>query len=414
MKLLFIVPYVPDLIRVRPYNLIRQLAARGHEITLMTIWTTENEKQAIEGIAPYLKNIFAFEQTKTRSYRNCLMAVPGKIPLQAVYCWNPEVEKQLKKILFSRQGVPQFDAVHVEHLRGANYALSVKRLVRENGGRKGQYIPVVWDSVDSISHLFRQAIGRGKSLPQKVLARLELRRTEHYEGYLVNQFDRVLVTSVIDRQSLLSLSNLHTPGDRICVIPNGVDLEYFSPDPTTEREADTVVVSGKLSYHANARMVDYLINDIMPKVWASKPDARVYVVGKDPSREILAYGKNPQVIVTGTVEDIRPYLRKAQVAVTPILYGAGIQNKVLEAMAVGTPVVSTSLAVSALDVKPGEDVLVANHPDEFAHEVVRMLNNDQERNRIGRNGLEFVRTRHNWAQSAILLENVYVEAQQSL
>ncbi|HMN60001.1 MAG TPA: glycosyltransferase, partial [Anaerolinea sp.] len=132
-------------------------------------------------------------------------------------------------------------------------------------------------------------------------------------------------------------------------------------------------------------------------------------VGKDPTAELLSLGKNPAIQVTGTVDDIRPYLHKATLAVTPITYGAGIQNKVLEAMACGLPVVSSPQAVSALGVNPGQDLIVANNPEEFASAVVTLLDDPGLRARIGQAGRRYVEQDHLWVNIAAQLEEVYDE-----
>ncbi len=194
------------------------------------------------------------------------------------------------------------------------------------------------------------------------------------------------------------------------MLPNGVDLDYFTPDENIHRETDTLVVSGKMSYHANVTMVLHLVQNIMPRVWATRPGVKLWIVGKDPTQEIRALSQNPNITVTGTVEDIRPYLRRASVAVSPVIYGVGIQNKVLEAMACGTAVVSTPQAISTLDVQPGQGVLVGQDANQFAEGVLKLLDNPQYRDEVGRAGYQFVLNNHKWSVVAERLEGIYHEA----
>ncbi len=305
----------------------------------------------------------------------------------------------------SRPCREELRCVHVEHLRGARYGL---RLLPELADSA---VPVVWDSVDSISYLFRQTVDRSPHGLRRVLTQLELQRTEWYEGYLVNSFDHVLVTSKTDKKALEELGHLAAPAaDKVAVLNNGVDLAYFMPEPGLQREPATLVVSGKLSYHANVNMVLHLVQNVMPLIWAERPEVRLCVVGKNPPREILALGENPAVVVTGTVPDIRPYLQQATVAVAPITYGAGIQNKVLEAMACGTPVVATSKAVSALDILLGEDVLVADDAQQLARAVLQLLSSRDLQKKIGDAGRRYVENHHSWKAIAEKLEAIYWEA----
>lgn len=402
-KILFIVPYVPNLIRVRPYNLIRHLSEQGHQITLLTLWTDEQERESIEQVRPYCERLLAFHLPRWRSLINCLGALPSKKPLQTVYCWEPALVRQMHELLNPLNGRLPFDVMHVEHLRGAGYGLYLKALLLN----RYPTIPVVWDSVDSISLLFRQAMVRSKSILSRGLTRFELSRTERYEAWLLNRFDHILVTSQADKEALLGLPQGSENSPVISVIHNGVDLNYFKPDEQVSKDPATLVISGKMSYHANVTMVLNLMNEIMPHVWAQRTDARVLIVGKDPPSEITTLAANPNVIVTGTVAHLPPYLQRATVAVAPIAYGAGIQNKVLEGMACGTPVVATSQAVSALAVKPDRDVLVAEEPAVFAAAIVRLLNNPQKRVEVGGAGRCYVEKNHQWATISGQLAHVY-------
>jgi polysaccharide biosynthesis protein PslH len=401
MKILFLVPYVPNLIRVRPYNLIKHLAAQGHQVTLVTLWTADSDQVDIKQMAQVCQEVYSAPLPLSRSLANSLMAIPTGSPLQANYCWQPSLNKQLKQ-LFIAGDVP-FDVVHVEHLRGVRYALQLKNLALH-----GRHIPVVWDSVDSISMLFKQAAGSSESLFGRLLGQFELGRTERYERWLVDQFDRILVTSQLDKNAFVSLNP--SAGDAVSVLPNGVDLGYFSPDPSVVREPASLVLSGKMSYHANITMAVHLVEKIMPYIWEKQPNVKVYIVGKDPSKEIRSMANDPRIVVTGTVEDIRPYLRKATLAVTPILYGAGIQNKVLEAMACATPVVSTPRAISALSLKSGQEVITAQGPEDFAQAVLCLLDNPSLQKEIGDAGRRYVVSNHRWEKIVEDLVELYSQA----
>ncbi|MBN1977008.1 MAG: glycosyltransferase [Anaerolineae bacterium] len=403
MRILFVVPYTPNLIRVRPYNLIRGLAARGHAVTVATLWSPLEEQADLQALQKEGVKVIAAPLPRWRSLWNCLRALPTRVPLQAVYCWQPALARLLQSAIHNSQ----FDIVHVEHLRGVCYGLYLKSQIT---GRKFQ-LPIVWDSVDCISHLFEQAAARSSSLFGRWATRLELGRTRRYEGWLVDQFDRTLITSPIDRQALFDLASRLTPhASRITVLSNGVDLSYFTP-ADEPRRPDTLVFTGKMSYHANITAVLYLLEEIMPHVWAQRPEVKVWIVGKNPSREVqrLAAGRGPRVTVTGTVADVRPYLQRAAVAVAPIAYGVGIQNKVLEAMACGVPVVATPQAVAALDVVDGEHVLVADGPALFATAVLRLLSDTDLSVSLGETGRRYVERYHDWRSIVACLEETYAQ-----
>jgi glycosyltransferase involved in cell wall biosynthesis len=174
-----------------------------------------------------------------------------------------------------------------------------------------------------------------------------------------------------------------------------------------QREPDTLVISGKMSYHANVTMCLNFVSRVMPLIWAKRPSVKLWLVGKDPTKELQALRENPAITVTGTVADIRPYLLRANLAVTPLTYGVGIQNKVLEAMACGTPVVSTPQAVSALSAVDRRDVAVANSPEELASTILRLVDDPDQCARLGLNGRKYVEENHCWDEIAAHLEEVY-------
>jgi glycosyltransferase involved in cell wall biosynthesis len=171
-----------------------------------------------------------------------------------------------------------------------------------------------------------------------------------------------------------------------------------------------VVFTGKMSYHANVTAALYLIRTIMPLVWAQRPQARAWIVGRDPPGSILRESAvNDRVCVTGAVPDVRPYLRRAMVAAAPVRYGAGIQNKVLEAMACGTPVVASPRGVSALAVEDGRHVLVAETPEAFARAILSVLTNRPGCQHLPRQARRYVEVNHDWQEITERLESIYAE-----
>jgi len=395
MRVLFVVPYVPNLVRVRPYHLVRQLSARGHQVTVLTVCTSAEEEKEADALRQLCYKVETVSVSRWRSLWNCLLALPGVTPLQAVYSWQPELLTQIR--------VSDFDVIHVEHLRGSTYGLKLKSQFN------GHCPPIVWDSVDCISLLFQQASAQSKRQVSRWLTRFELDRTERYESWLLSQFDRVLVTSPADREAMLALQPGNDARANICVTPNGVDLNYFAPNETLQREPATLVISGKMSYHANVTMTLNLVSDIMPHVWARRPDTKLWIVGKNPTQDILALAENPAITVTGTVNDIRPYLQKATVAVAPIAYGVGIQNKVLEAMACATPVVCTPKAVSALSAVADRDLLVAQEAQTFAEKVLTLIEDPHKQKEVGQAGRGYVERHHQWDAITAQLEETYNE-----
>ena len=187
-------PYVPNLIRVRPFQLLRALVRRRHQITLATLWTGAEERDDLQALRELGLCVVAHHLPQWRSMGNSLLALPTSAPLQARYCWQPGLARQLATLIEEEQ----YDVVHVEHLRAAPYGLLVKRLRCRNQ----RPLPVIWDSVDCISHLFEQAAQASRSRKSRLLTKFDLARTRRYEGNLVHQFEQVVVTSPTDKAAL--------------------------------------------------------------------------------------------------------------------------------------------------------------------------------------------------------------------
>jgi len=235
--------------------------------------------------------------------------------------------------------------------------------------------------------------------------------TRTAERQLIQNFSTILVTSAADKNGLERLAGAVLP--HITVLPNGVDTAYFCPSDIPKSPAE-VVFSGKLSYHANITAALHLITDVMPYVWAARPELRVVLAGKDPASELVRLGKaDPRVIVTGTVDDLRTFLRQATVAAALVPYGAGIQNKVLEAMACGTAVVGSPQAAAALQITPGTEMIVVEGAQAQAKALLQVINEDALRESLSSAGRAYVLRNHDWHRLVGQLEAVYLNGYES-
>jgi len=276
----------------------------------------------------------------------------------------------------------------------------------------------VYDSVDCISMLFEQATQKGAQLRSRLITAIDLARTRRYEAQLLTQYDQIAITSWRDKDALDKLAHRYLPPQTrvapVTVVTNGVDLEYFLPQTLTPPlPSPTLVFTGKMSYHANVAAVVHFAQDILPYVWASNPHVRFQIVGKDPPEPVRQLAADERIQVTGTVPDLRPYLAQATVAVCPALYAVGIQNKVLEAMAMGAPVVSTPAGCAALSAKESQEILVAEGEREFADAVLRILADPALAKQLSVAGRRHVETYHSWDASARQLVETYTQAKQN-
>jgi len=280
--------------------------------------------------------------------------------------------------------------------------------------------PLVWDAVDFISLLWEHAMTAGVSLRVRTIALVEHKRTQRFEAKMQGQVQHVLITSVRDRQAMMGLYRQYAMnagnGDtraeavsNISVIPNGVDLEYFHPVQQEPRHFNLVFL-GRMSYHANIATALYLYRQVMPLIWKQRPEAIFTIVGSSPPKIIRRLANDPRVEVTGYVDDIRPFVRSAQVMLCPMAYSVGIQNKVLESMALGTPVVVSAKVAGALNAQPGRDLLIAESAQEFADAALRLMNDAELHAVLSRSGREYVEQYHDWSALTNQLVSVYQQA----
>lgn len=393
MKVLFVTPYLPSRVRIRPFQWIQALAANGCTVHLVSLMPPEDRWADDTPLRGACQAIDRFDLTRAHTLANAARAVVTGAPLQAEYSRHPQAMAQIARLAAGGD----FDVVHVEHLRGVVLANDVTTT------------PVVLDAVDSISMLFEQAARHAPHATQRLTATLDLARTRRFEARLPRRFARTLTTSRRERDAFIRLAGADV-ADRIVSIPNGVDLSYFQPAATPDAEGGTVLFTGKMSYHANVAAALRLVRDIMPLVWQSRPDVRVVLAGKDPPPDLKALGADPRVSVTGYVDDLRPHFAQAAVAVSPLVYGAGIQNKVLEAMACGVPVITTPEAADALVARVGTEIRVADSNAAFSQQIVELLGDTSRRRACGEAGRQYVEAHHDWHTLGRQLIGIYEDA----
>jgi glycosyltransferase involved in cell wall biosynthesis len=394
MRVLFLSPYVPSTVRIRPYSWIRTLARLGHEVRLVALRPPEDTWAPVAELKRLCTSITIIPLSRGQTLANGLCTLPTRRPLQLAYSHSPVAERYVAELVEDGG----YDVVHVEHLRGVALASRLEG------------VPLVWDAVDSISALFAETAQRAPSLAQRWMARLDLGRTRRFEARAPLRFDRTLVTSPRDAQTFVHLAGA-SARDRIEVLANGVDTDHFHPDASSSRDA--VLFSGKLSYHANAAAARRLVRQVMPLVWTRHPNTPVILAGKDPPEIVRRLTADRRVHVTGFMPDLGPIFARAVVAACPLVYGAGIQNKVLEAMACGVPVVTTRAAGAALAAIDERDVLLAETDAEFAEAIGRCLDDGPYRQRLGDAGRAYVEREHQWPQLGARLTAAYAVARAS-
>jgi sugar transferase (PEP-CTERM/EpsH1 system associated) len=307
--------------------------------------------------------------------------------------------------------------------RKVNQLLAEERfeLIHAQLFRMGQYVTEVQgpakvlDLCDSLAlNLNRRA--KLDSIPKRFLVRLEAKRVQRYEIDIMKAFDCGTVVAHFDRDYLLKQDN----SLNLSIVPMGVDLEYFRPSlkkrtqssvAPTAASSPLLLFTGTMNYFPNSDAAAYFCNEIFPRVREQHPKARFYIVGNHPSEQVRRLEAQDGVVVTGYVPDVRPYFEEASVFVAPLRAGSGIQTKNLEAMAMGVPIVTTSVGAMGLKADTGKELLVADTPLAFAEQVIHLLDNKYLRENIAQTARTRVETEYSWEAIGARLKYVYTQIQ---
>lgn len=389
MKILFLTsrfPYPPfrgDKLRV--FNLIKELS-KDNEVVVASFAEPEDGKYYAE-LKKFASRVEPVRHSKALAYLNMLIHAFSKTPFQVYYYQSANMRRAVAWLVDQEKP----DIIHSHLIRMAPYALDYPD------------IPKVLDICDSMTLNYERFLAYRKDLLSP-LYRIEKSRTASYEGLVPKKFDSSLVISAHDRDFVASLD-----GDaRLDIVPNGVDFEHFKPFDG-DKDPHRIAFMGTMNYFPNVDAMKWFVGDILPLVQRTIKDAELFIVGNSPSPEIEKLGADKAVTVTGFVDDVRPYVGPAGVFVCPIRAATGLNNKVIEAMAMGLPVIATPEACEGIDVIDGETILLASTPMDFAEAVIRLLEDTELAGQIGQAGLALVKKTYSWENAGNALRTVYRE-----
>jgi sugar transferase (PEP-CTERM/EpsH1 system associated) len=390
MRILFVVPNVPSSIRPRPLYFIRGLSAT-HQVSVICLASNDADERFVSELRPYCYRLDVIRLSRLRSFANCLFALFSAKSLRCAYFYSRGLRDQVK----ARIAADQADLIHAEHLKSLS-------MVEHAVGK----VPIVFDAVDCVSMLESRRQGVTKNPFVKLFSWMESKKLARAEAKVVRQCNRVLISSVVDRQRYPVPD---AQREKIDVVPNGVDLEHFGFRQFQPRK-NLLVFCAKLDYFPNEDAALYLAGSIWPVLKARRPELRLEIVGSRPPRAVRRLDGKDNIRVIASVPDVRPYLGRAWVALCPIRIRAGIQNKMLEAMALGVPLVATPVCVQGLQVEPGKHLLVADRPEQFASAIELLLDNLTLRDKLIQAGRAYVEGHHDWTESIKALSNSYTAA----
>jgi len=399
MKILMlsdVFPYPPtDGRRIPVYHYLRHISQK-HEVFLFA-FTKPNEAVSDEQIIHVkkfcidLRVVSQAPLTKTRILRGLV----SRWPLSLRRYFTVDAVSRLIKIVMAQK----FDLIHAYGFNVGQFVPVIKRW---------SPLPSIWSPNDCMSLNLRRR-WRMTVLPlvKRLFYRFEALRVAYYERFILDICKYAYVVSPVDCDALRSLC----PSAKIEVIPNGVDTEYFAPIPVKEQKSSPVLVmTGYFGIARELEAVKFIIEVILPQVRKKFPDTKLWLVGGKPIAKIRALSSiDPNITVTGPVDDLRPFLRRADVYICGLQMGTGIKNRILEAMAMAKPVVSTPVGAEGMELEHGKHLIVAKSPEEFAAGVIRLLQDADLCFKLGTNGRDAVQNRFNWIKSSQKVMRLYKE-----
>ena len=389
MRILFLslrCPFPPNRgDRIRNYNFIKYLA-KDHAVTVVSFAESQQEFDNIAELTSFCERAELIPFSRLQARRNCVFNFFSKAPLQIHYWRSTKMQRTIDNLLQQMD----FDLVHAHLFRMGQYVADCKG------------IPKMLDLCDSMAlNLSRRIeIDHGAVLP---LLKIEQKRTRDYEVGIARIFDHSTVVAKPDYDYLLE-QNAELS---LSIIPVGVDPDYFQPC-STEDEGLNLLFTGTMNYFPNYDAAIYFHNEIWPLIIAKHPDVTFSIVGNDPTDQVKRLASN-NVTVTGYVPDTRVYFNQATVFVSPMRSGSGLQVKHLEAMAMGIPIVTTTIGSLGIEAIENQDLLVADTPNNFANHVNMLLDDRELRRSIGNSGRKLIEEKYNWQILGKQLNEVYFQ-----
>jgi polysaccharide biosynthesis protein PslH len=387
-----VLPYPPDSgPKVKTWNVIKYLA-NHHDVTLVS-FVRGDQAASVRELEKYCREVHTvpLERGIFKDFRYLGESFLRNQPFLMIRDQRREMEQLIDQL----SAETDYDVVHADQLNMAQYA------ARVSGARQ------VLDAHNALWMLYKRlwmTMGPG---PKKWLLKRDWRLLKKYEGQVCKDFHAVLAVSEEDRKALEEAAGQSL---NISVIPIAIDTDEITP-VDFKLQGNRIIHIGTMFWPPNIDGIIWFLQDVLPKVRESRPDAVFDVVGANPPQEIISIGeKDPGVNVTGYVDDPLPYLKGASVMVVPLRAGGGMRVKILNALGQGLPIVSTTLGCEGIAVTSGVHLLVADSPDDFAHSVVCLMEDDQLARKLGRNGRQLIEESYDYRAACQLIEVAYSKA----
>lgn len=370
------------------YHLLRQLS-KACRIELLTLHDDDMQLSRIDALKQICNSLQVFPVARKGSRIKRLLNFASGSPWEVALKYSPELAEAISARLKQRQ----YDLVHLQPRSAAPYFDLTKSL------------PTVLFAQDSMTLKIERWIDTRKGLLRTLLASRELSKAKRFEsGY--KKFDKCIVVSEVDGRRLLELD----PQIDVTAVPNGVDTDYFSPIEGRE-EFPSIVFTGNMGYAPNVDAAVYFCDEVLPLIEREHGSVKLYLAGSSPTPELRQLGREKQnVIITGYVDDLREYFARGTIYVSPLRVGAGIKNKVLEAMAMARAIVATSISCDGIGVTNGTHLYIEDDSKAFAQRIIELFADEKKRKDMGDAARDYVIRNHSWETVGCNVLQIWKEA----
>jgi len=353
-------------------------------VVVCSLARSDSETAEAHGIAPHCAQFHVAQVDNRLQSLRMVATLPTPITASASFFHSPALQRTIDRLLAEQS----FDLIFVHCSSVAHYVQHVR------------HIPKILDFGDMDSHKWLE-YANYKPFPLSLGYWWEGKRVLAEEKRLARRFDLCTATTRAEWETL----DGYRVTDSTDWFPNGVDSNFFAP-AGEPHDPDTIVFIGRMDYYPNQQCMFDFCAEVLPLLRAQRPSLQLQIVGADPSPAVRRLGQLPGVTVTGSVPDVRPYATRAALTVAPLRIARGTQNKILEAMAMGVPVITTRVAAGGVDAVPGEHLLTADTPEQTCAAILSVLNDPAERARLARAGRERVLSHHAWPSSMKRLDGI--------
>ncbi|MBC7806034.1 MAG: glycosyltransferase [Akkermansiaceae bacterium] len=390
--------------QIKSYHTLRALSERN-DVTLFALIRREEEREQVRHLEPFCAGGVECFNLRRSAWSNAVHVIRSLLFGESFIVERDSVS-ELTLELYCATGGYRMDGlrrdhsdapavIHMDHLQMARYV-----------GNNRRKIKVILDQHNVEHRIIQRIAGTpGANLLLRWYAGIEWRKLRDFEVAAMRRADATLAVSDEDRDAFLSLAP--DLAGKVETVPIGVDTDYFAVAQRNP-DADAILSIGTMSWLPNVDGITWFVSEILPLVREKKQDTRVSIVGANPLKEIIALDKrDPGITVSGTVPDVRPYAKECGVFIVPLRSGSGVRVKILNALSMGLPVVSTTVGAEGIAVTHGENILIADTPRAFADAVCRVLNDRGFADRLGAKGRALVEDKYTWDVVGERLRAVY-------